>query len=391
MALEISSGIFSVGASDPDMRTFDVVVPTAFGSSYNAYLVRGERATALVETVHEKKCEEFLANIRTVCDVSTIDYIVMNHTEPDHSGSLLELLRLAPRAKVVASASAIKFLKKITNSEFESITATSSLRLDLGAKNLEFIIAPNLHWPDSMFTYIPENRALFTCDFLGAHYYEENHPLFSKIASLDGYNISLKVYFDCIFSPFKKFVQNGLQKIAPLDLSLVCPSHGPILDGGIQKVIETYAQWSSREELPRHAVVAYASAYGYTRLLAETAETTLKENGFSVKIYDLGVTPPEIVAGEVNRASLIFLGTPTFNRDALLPVWELVAHLSVVANAGKKVGVFGSYGWSGEGVPLLVEHLKQMKFNVCGEGFRAVFKPSAEEISSMKEYVKSCL
>ncbi len=391
MALEISPGIFSVGASDPDMRTFDVVVPTAFGSSYNAYLVRGERATALVETVHEKKCEELLANIRTVCEVSTIDYIVMNHTEPDHSGSLLELLRLAPRAKVVASASALKFLGKITNSTFESIPATSSLRLDLGGKTLEFMIAPNLHWPDSMFTHVPENKALFTCDFLGAHYYEENHPLFSKIVSMDNYNISLKVYFDCIFGPFKKFVQNGLQKIAPLDLSLVCPSHGPILDGGIQKVIDTYAQWSSRQEQPKYAVVAYASAYGYTRLLAETAESTLRENGFSVKLFDLGVTPPEIVAGEVNRASLVFLGSPTFNRDALLPVWELVAHLSVVANAGKKVGVFGSYGWSGEGVPLLVEHLRQKKFDVCGEGFRAVFKPSEEEISSMKEYVKSCL
>ncbi len=391
MALEISPGIFSVGASDPDMRTFDVVVPTAFGSSYNAYLVRGERATALVETVHEKKCEELLANIRTVCDISAIDYIVMNHTEPDHSGSLLELLRLAPQAKVVASASALKFLGKITNSTFESITATSSLRLDLGAKTLEFVIAPNLHWPDSMFTYVPENRALFTCDFLGAHYYEENHPLFSKIASMDNYNVSLKVYFDCIFGPFKKFVQNGLQKIAPLDLDIVCPSHGPILDDGIQKAIETYAQWSSREELPRYAIVAYASAYGYTRLLAETAENALRESGYSAKLFDLGVTPPEIVAGEANRASLIFIGTPTFNRDALLPVWELVAHLSVVANAGKKVGVFGSYGWSGEGVPLLVEHLKQKKFHVCGEGFRAVFKPSDEEISSMKEYVKSCL
>ncbi len=391
MALEISPGIFSVGTSDPDMRVFDVVVPTAFGSSYNAYLVRGEKATALVETVHEKKCEEFLANIRSVCAISEIDYIVMNHTEPDHSGSLLELLKLAPQAKVVASASALRFLKKITNSEFESITATNTLRLDLGAKSLEFIIAPNLHWPDSMFTYIPENKALFTCDFLGAHYYEENHPLFSKITSMDNYKVSLKVYFDCIFSPFKRFVQNGLQKIAPLDLSLVCPSHGPILDDGIQKIVDIYAQWSSQEEPSKYAVVAFASAYGYTRLLAETAEATLRDGGYSVKLFDLGVTPPEIVANEANRASLILVGSSTFNRDALLPVWEFVAHLSAIVNVNKKVGVFGSYGWSGEGVPLLVEHLRQKKYNVCGDGFRAVFKPSEQETSAMKEYVKSCL
>lgn len=391
MALEISRGIFSVGVNDPDMRVFDVVVPTAFGSSYNAYLIRGEKATALVETVHEKKCGEFLANLRAVCDISKIDYIVMNHTEPDHSGSLVELLKLAPRAKVVASASALKFLKKITNLEFESIAANASLRLDLGGKTLEFIIAPNLHWPDSMFTYVPEDGILFTCDFLGAHYYEENHPLFSKVAAMDDYGVALKVYFDCIFSPFKKFVQNGLQKIAALDLRIVCPSHGPILDDGIQKAIDTYAQWSTPEEVSRYAVVAYASAYGYTRILAETAEATLKENGYTAKIFDLGVTPPEIVAGEANRADLLFVGTPTFNKDALLPVWNFIAHLSAIANAGKKVGVFGSYGWSGEGVPLVVEHLKLMKYRVQGEGFRAVFKPSDSEIFAMKEYVKSCL
>lgn len=391
MALEISQGVFSVGVNDPDMRVFDVVVPTAFGSSYNAYLIRGEKATALVETVHEKKCGEFLANLRTVCDISKIDYIVMNHTEPDHSGSLVELLKLAPRAKVVASASALKFLKKITNGEFESITANASLRLDLGGKTLEFIIAPNLHWPDSMFTYVPENGALFTCDFLGAHYYEENHPLFSKVTASDNYRVALKVYYDCIFSPFRKFVQNGLQKIAALDLRLVCPSHGPILDDCIQKVVDTYARWSAPEEISHYAVIAYASAYGYTRSLAEAAESTLKENGYAVKLFDLGVTPPEIVAGEANRADLLFIGSPTFNRDALLPIWEFVAHLSAVANAGKKVGVFGSYGWSGEGVPLVVEHLKQMKYQVQGEGFRAVFKPSDSEIASMKEYVKACL
>ncbi len=391
MALEISQGIFSIGVSDPDMRFFDVVVPTAFGSSYNSYLVQGNSATAIVETVHAKKTPEYISNLQKVCDISQVDYIVMNHTEPDHSGSLQALLSLAPKAKVVGSASAIKFLKKITNSDFESIAATNALKLDLGGKTLQFIISPNLHWPDSMFTYVPENRTLFTCDFLGAHYYEENHPLFSKISKPDDYDTALKVYYDCIFSPFKKFVLSGLQKIDGLDISLICPSHGPILDGDFSKVMEKYKIWSEEPDAANSAVIAYASSYGYTKSLAEAAAEVLKEHAYAVKMFDLGITPVEVAAAEADKAKLLLIGSPTFNRDAILPVWEFIARLSAISNAKKKVGVFGSYGWSGEAVPLVAGHLKLLKYDVCGDGFRAVFKPSSEEIGEMKAYVESCL
>lgn len=391
MSLEISSGIFSVGVADPDLRYFDIVVPTAFGSSYNAYLVSGEKAVALVETVHEKGETEYFKNVEALCDPAKIDYIILNHTEPDHSGSLKKLLSLAKNAKVVASASALKFLKKITNLEFESITATNALKLDLGGKTLQFIIAPNLHWPDSMFTYVAENQLLFTCDFLGAHYYEENHPLFSKISKPENYKTALKVYFDCIFSPFKKFVLSGLEKIEKLDLQTVCPSHGPILNENISQVAELYRSWSSAESSPQSAVIAYASAYGYTQKLAQIAEATLKAKDYAVKMFDLGVTPPEIAAAKAAQASLILIGSPTFNRSAVLPVWEFVSHLPTVLDSKKKVGVFGSYGWSGEAVPLLVSHLKQLKYDVCGEGFKAVFNPSEAELAAMSAYVETCL
>lgn len=390
MSLEVSSGIFSVGVADPDLRFFDIVVPTAFGSSYNAYLVRGEKAVALVETVHEKGEAEYFKNIEALCDLSKIDYIVLNHTEPDHSGSLAKLLSHAKNAKVVASASALKFLKKITNLEFESITATNALKLDLDGKTLQFIIAPNLHWPDSMFTYVEENRLLFTCDFLGAHYYEENHPLFSKVARPDNYRAALKVYYDCIFSPFKKFVLSGLEKISTLDLQIVCPSHGPILNENISQIAELYRAWSTVETSAQSAVIAYASAYGYTRKLAQAAEVTLKAKGYAVKMFDLGVTPPEIAAAKASQASLILIGSSTFNKTAVLPVWEFVSHLPTI-DVKKKVGVFGSYGWSGEAVPQLVSHLKQLKYDVCGEGFRAVFNPSDEEIAGINAYVESCI
>ncbi|MFA6835005.1 MAG: FprA family A-type flavoprotein [Fibrobacteraceae bacterium] len=388
-ALEISKGIFSVGVTNPDLRIFDIVIPTQFGSTYNAYLVKGEKALALIDTVHSEKSSEYLTDLQNVCDLSKVDYIVMNHTEPDHSGSLEKLLELAPNAKVVGTVAALKFLRAICNRDFPSITVKDGMVVDLGGKTLEFIVAPNLHWPDSMFTYVKENKLIFTCDFLGAHFC--GAPMLSEVLNLDDYKSSLKLYFDCIFAPFKKFVQNGLKKIDSLNLEFVCPSHGPILDTEICQTIETYHKWSEEKSVGNTAVIAYCSAYGYTKDLARVANDVLHAHGYTVHSFDLGVTPAPLAANAANEAKLFLIGSPTLNKDALPPVWYFIAHLSAITAPKKKVGVFGSYGWTGEAVPHIVDHLKQMKFNVQGEGFRVNFKPSANELEKMKAYVEALL
>ena len=387
-ALEFSPRIFSVGVANPNMRTFDIVMHTDFGTTYNAYCVRGESKMALIETVHACKWDEYLENLSSVCDVSKVDYIVMNHTEPDHSGSLAKLLELAPQATVVATVAALRFLKAICNRDFKSITVKDGMTIDLGGKTLRFIVAPNLHWPDSMFTYVPENKVIFTCDFLGAHYCE-TRSLLSQMQHISEYEDAFRHYFECIFEPFKKFVLAGLSKMQPFEIEKVAVSHGPILDTGIAHAMELYKKWSTPETGGKFAVIAYVSAYGYTRMLADVARKELESKGFGVKIFDLTKTPAAEAAAAAMSADVFLLGSPTINRDALPNVWDFIAHLDAVNVAGKHAGVFGSYGWTGEAVPALASRLAFLKCKVAGEGFRANFKPSDGELEGMRAYASA--
>ena len=172
-AVKITEGIYSVGIMNPNMRVFDIVMKTDSGTSYNSYLVRGSEKTALIETCHESFFEEYLENIKEVCKFEEIDYIVMNHNEPDHSGSLAKLLELMPNAQLIASIAGANYLKNITNRcDLDIHKVKDGEVLDLGGLSLTFLSAPNLHWPDSMFTWVKEANTLFTCDFLGCHYCE---------------------------------------------------------------------------------------------------------------------------------------------------------------------------------------------------------------------------
>ncbi len=388
-ASEFSPQIFSIGVANPNLRLFDIVLHTEFGTTYNAYCVRGSEKIAVVETVHCSKWDEYLENLQSVCDPTAIDYIVMNHTEPDHSGSLIKLLEIAPQAVVVGTTAAIRFLKAICNRDFPNIVVTDGMTLDLGGKKLQFIVAPNLHWPDSMFTYVPENEVVFTCDFLGAHYCE-TRMLLSQMLYPEEYTKAFKAYFDCIFAPFKKFVLAGIQKLEPLKLQFVATSHGPILNTQIKENMTKYREWSSPlVSTGKTAVVAYVSAYGYTRQLATIAVETLQSKGFLVQLFDLTQMCYTKAAEAASSANVFLVGTPTLNRDATPPIWKFLSSLDAYAIAGKPVGVFGSFGWSGEAVPAIVGRLSLMKCKVQGEGFKANFKPSDAEIEGMKSYVDS--
>ena len=198
-----------------------------YGTSYNAYLITGEK-NVLVETVEANFFDEYLDNIQSVVDISKIDYLIMNHTEPDHSGSVAKLLEKNPNITVVCTTAAQKYLRAIANHDFPCIVAKHGDKLDIGGQELEFIVAPLLHWPDSMFTWMPQQKVLFTCDFLGAHFCEPT-MLDSNIHYPEQYLGEVNYYYACIFGPFKPYVLAGLDKIKDLPVEMVCPSHGPCL------------------------------------------------------------------------------------------------------------------------------------------------------------------
>ena len=390
--IKVCENIYSVGVLNPSLRVFDIIMETKYGTSYNAYLVKGNDKCALIETVHAKYFDEYLENILSITDVSKIDYLILTHTEPDHTGSLEKLLALNPNIELVATTAGIKYASSISNTTFKSKIVKDGDTLELGGKTLKFIIAPFLHWPDSMFTYINEDKTLFSCDMFGCHYCEPR--MFDNlIAREDAYEYSLKFYYDAIFSPFKTHVLNGIEKVAELEKDFVCTSHGPILTKhSIDTVIEQYKSWSqsAKKEKPTVAIL-YVSAYGYTRILAQKAYELACEMGFDVQMCDIIKHDNTKINALANECDILMIGSPTINRDALKPVWDTISAIDAINCAKKPVFVFGSYGWSGEAVGALCQRLSQMRFDVYGEGFRVNFKPSDDDLSSFDENVRKFL
>ena len=389
--IQIQEGIYSVGVLNPNMRVFDIIMRTDYGTSYNAYLVKGSEKTALIETVHDRFFEEYIDNIAQVCDPKTIDYVVMNHNEPDHSGALHRLYEVNPNITVVTSQAGTIYIKSIANKpDLKVQTVKDGDSIDLGGKTLSFVSAPFLHWPDSMFTYCPQDKLVFSCDFLGAHYCEPR--MFDTFISYpNAYEEAFEGYYNAIMGPFPTYVQAGLQKLEALDADTVCTSHGPILTRGgrLEKNIEAYRKWSTPAERTNKKIpIFYVSAYGSTTNVAEA----IKEGILSV-VKDADITLYNIIehdmaklAHELNTSDAFLIGSPTINRDAVHPAWILATSIDAINAKDKPCAVFGSFGWSGEAVPMLCDRLKSLKLKVFGEGYRVKFVPSAEELAAAKEF-----
>ncbi|MBC7961274.1 MAG: FprA family A-type flavoprotein [Vallitaleaceae bacterium] len=373
----VKDDIYWIGALDYDIRVFDIVMETKYGTTYNAYLVKGSSKTVLFETVKEKFFDEYLKRLTALTSVEDIDYIIVNHTEPDHAGSIAKLLQMNPEITLIGTSIALKYLAGITNMTFKSKVAKEGEVLDLGGKTVQFISVPNLHWPDSMYSYIPEDKALFTCDSFGCHYCSD--AVFNDCIDED-FTDAYKYYFDAIMSPFKPFVLKALQKIAPLDIETICPGHGPVLRMDIPKYLKMYQDWSLPHKVDtNYIVIPYVSAYGYTKLLAEKIKEGIESEGLVAKMYDLVEEDKEEVLAQMQDAIGLLFGSPTILSDALPPIWELLYSLNPIIHKGKYAGSFGSYGWSGEAVTFIDERLKQLRFKVPMTGLKIVFNPSEDQ------------
>ena len=390
-AIKITENLYSVGILNPNMRIFDVVMRTEYGTTYNSYLLRGEQKTALIETCHKTYFEQYLKNIREVVDTEEIDYIILNHCEPDHSGALAELLSLCPRAEILVSRAGAIYLKNITNREDLKIRfVKDGESIDLGGRQLRFISAPFLHWPDSMFTWMPQQKVLFTCDFLGAHFCEPT-MLDSNIHYPEQYLGEVNYYYACIFGPFKPYVLAGLDKIKDLPVEMVCPSHGPCLVEGISRIQGLYREWSTPAAPSGKKVVGilHASAYGCTTKLAQAAYDELKKNpDLDVRLMNVVFTPLSEAAALANEADALLVGSCTINRDAPKVVWDVLASVAAINTKQKPVGAFGSYGWSGEAVPMIKSRMEHLKFKFIGDGLRVCFMPTEEDFDAMRAYAK---
>ncbi len=357
---EIARNVFSVGSKDWTRRMFDSLIPLPEGTSYNSYLVKGEKKTALVDTVNPGFEEELEAKVNMVSELEKLDYLIMNHAEPDHSNAISYILDKAPNAMFVTTERGVKMASlyhELPEGRIKIVSEGDSL--ELGGKTLRFIEAPWLHWPETMFTYLPEDGVLFPCDFFGAH---TAQGVFDE--ELEDLIPIAKRYYGEIMMPFGKMGAKALEKIKDLDIKIIAPSHGPIYKNP-ERILEPYAKWTVGET-ENKALIVYVSMWGSTKEMVRTIAETLLKEGVDVRMYDLAVSDIGNVARELVDSRAIILGSPTV-LAGMHPLALYGTYLVKALNPPAKYGVvLGSFGWGGGALKQAGEILSPSKMEIVG-------------------------
>lgn len=381
----VTDRVHWIGAVDPDLRNFDIILKTANGTTYNAYVVRGSEGVAIIDTVKEERADEFFARLEAVCQYDEITTIVLNHLEPDHTGALPELIRRAPQAKLYISQRAQGMLKGLL--KVDEITFTAVLTGDsvnLGDLNLDFLHTPYLHWPDTQCTYLREQRVLFSGDVFGCHFCDQR--LFND--KVGDFRFSFEYYYQHIMRPFKDYVRSALKLIEPLPLNIIAPTHGPILRDRPERYVERYHDLSlprieTDQAHEKTLLIFYISSYGNTARMAEAIFNGAEQiEGVRVSLYDLEGGEVEPFVDLVEEADGLIFGSPTINGDAVKPIWDLLSSFAVINLKGKLGAAFGSFGWSGEAVRMIEDRMRGLKMRVPVSGRKIKLIPTEEELSA---------
>jgi len=375
-AREIRPAIYTVGAIDWDRRLFDELIPLPDGTSYNSYLVKGSEKVALIDTVDPSKEHELLANLKKVA-VNSIDYVIANHAEQDHSGSIPKILEIYPTAKVLTNQKCKDMLMDLLLiPEDKFLTVNDRETISLGNKTLEFILAPWVHWPETMFTYLKEDKILFTCDFLGSHLAASDLFVVDEPKVYE----SAKRYYAEIMMPFRVSIRRHLEVIKGVEIEMIAPSHGPLYQVP-EFILNAYKEWVS-DEVKNEVVIPYISMHGSTEKLVKHFVKALIERGITVKPFNLTKTDiGELAMALVDVATLI-IASPT----VLVGPHPNVVYAAYLVNALrpklKFASVIGSYGWGGR----MLEQIKGMLTNLKVEILEPIIvkgHPKEEDFKSL--------
>ena len=353
-AREIKTGIYSVGAIDWDRRLFDELIPLPDGTSYNSYLIKGSEKTALIDTVDPTKEYELISNLGKL-GIKVIDYVIANHAEQDHSGSIPKILELYPDAKVVTNPKCKDFLKGLLLiPEDKFITVNDRETVSLGNKTLEFILAPWVHWPETMFTFLKEDKILFTCDFLGSHLAASELFVSDEAKVYE----SAKRYYAEIMMPFRTSIKKHLEVIKGLEVEIIAPSHGLVYPRP-EFILNAYKEWVS-DEVKNEVIIPYISMHGSTKKMIDHLVDALIERDITVKPFNLTKTDIGELAIALVDAATIIIATPTI----LVGPHPNIVYATYLVNALrpklKFASVIGSYGWGGR----MLEQIKGMLTNL---------------------------
>lgn len=376
----LKEGIYWVGAIDWNVREFHGY-STSRGTTYNAYLIKGEK-TALVDTVKAEFFPEMLDKIESLVNPAEIDYLIVNHLEMDHSGGLPRFMERAPKAQIVATDNGIKGLARHYAGEWPLIKVKSGEEISLGTKTLQFLEAYMLHWPDSMFTYVKEDKLLLPNDGFGQHF--ASYQRFDdELPSLETVMEEAAKYFANILMPLAPLIPPLLKKVEKmgLQIEMIAPSHGIIWRSHLDKIIQAWTDWSTGVAEDR-ALIIYDSMWGSTDKMAKAIAQGMSQAGLENKLLHVRRNHYSDIVKEILTAKILVIGSPTINEGIFPSVAQLLSYLKGLHPLKKKGVAFGSYGWGGEAIKAMEGEMKAMGITILEPGLGVIYVPGEEDLKS---------
>lgn len=379
MSLKITENVTWVGKVDWELRKFHgEEYSTHKGSTYNSYLVRDEK-NVLIDTVWLPFAQEFVNNLTREIPLDSIDCIVMNHGEVDHSGALPLLMKLIPDTPIYCTANAVKSLKGQYHQDWEFRVVKTGDRLNLGSRELIFVEAPMLHWPDTMMCYLTGENILFSNDAFGQHYASEY--MYNDLVDQDELYRECIKYYANILTPFSRLVDRKIQEVVGFNLpvNMICPSHGVIWRDNPLQIVTKYAEWA-KDYQENQITLLYDTMWEGTRKMAEAIAQGIQQAdpAVNIRLYNTARTDKNDIITEVFKSKAILVGSPTINKGVLSSIAGIMEEIKGLAFKNKQAAAFGTYGWSGESVKVINELLKSAGFTVVNDGYKGLWNPDEQ-------------
>lgn len=386
--VNVSDGIFWVGALDPDLRDFHGF-EVEEGSTYNSYLVRGAEKIALVDSVNTTFVPQVLERIKEIVPLDSIDYIVINHIEPDHGGGLVDLMAAIPGAEVLCSPGSARAIPEFHGPGIDLTVVGPTDVIDLGGKTLRFMPMPMVHWPDSMFTYVAESKTLLPNDAFGQHLCTDER--FADEVGYDRVLDAADLYYANILMPLTGPISKALGKIAEneWEIETIAPSHGLIWRGeGVEKVLDHYSRLLSGEN-DGSVVLVFSTAWHSTEMMAEYIAERLRAAGVKVESFDLASAKKSFITKAILRGRMVVMGSPTLHNAMLTPNAAYLHYLTNLKPAGKLGAVFGSYGWSSGATAQMRAAMEAMGISMPFEDLQVKYRPLEADLPVIDAWVDS--
>ncbi len=389
MHIKVKNNVTWIGKIDWEIRKFHGdEYSTNKGTTYNAYLIK-EQKTALIETVWKPFSKEFLNNLEKEIDLNQIDFIIANHAEMDHSGALPLLMEKIPDKQIYCTTNGIKSIKGHYHKDWNFHPVKTGDKIDLGGKELIFIEAPMLHWPDTMMCYLTKDNILFSNDAFGQHYASE-YMFNDLVDQVELFNECIKYYAN-ILTPFSKLIVKKIKEVLEfkLPVDIICTSHGVIWRDNPTQIIEKYLEWANAYQ-ENQITILYDTMWNGTRIMAESIAKGIKnkDSKVNIKLFNTSKSDKNDIITEIFKSKIILVGSPTINRGILTSIAGIMEEIKGLKFIGKKAAAFGCYGWSGESVKLITENLKEAGFEIINDGLKSLWVPDENAIKECAVFGK---